>query len=207
MINASKRSAFLCIALLIPFIYLLANSKDYHPPLKLANSPFTFTETEITAHPGESVQICVDKAAGGLAVFGTTSIVVDAVGNTSPHLSDFAPVTLSFPFGMTQACFDLVVGNSTATEVYQLRIQGVEEYLKIKVESEGMTVGQCGVIPPLGYVAFDEAIAIDRFGNLYTPEMLAISPPVSTSTAFSGGGCGCEEFEAEEISLTLFEPF
>ncbi|WP_367390383.1 hypothetical protein [Lewinella sp. LCG006] len=175
MINASKRSLLLCIALLIPFIYLLANSTDYHPPLKPTNSPFTFTETEITAHPGETVQVCVDKAAGGL-VFGTTSIVVDAVGNTSPHLSGFAPVTLIFPSGVTRACFDLVVNSDEVTSEYRLVIHGTFEELIILVKERESLHGLCGVFPPHTAESDNgEVVFYDRFGNSYPQKKLQSS--------------------------------
>lgn len=167
MINASKRSLLLCIALLMPFIYLLSNSTDYHPPLKLVNSPFTFTETEITAHPGETVQICVDKIGGGLVVFGTTSIVVDAVGNTSPHLSGFAPVTLFFPAGMTQACFEVVLAPSELSNTYRLGISNTDQEMSIDIMANETEVFRCGVIVQTNSslsLVQNADIVYDRFG-------------------------------------------
>jgi hypothetical protein len=211
MINASKRSLLLCIALLMPFIYLLANSTDYHSPLKPTNSPFTFTETEITAHPSETVQVCVDKQAGGLVVFGTTSIVVDAIGNTSPHLSGFAPVTLAFPFGVTQACFDLSISNANEIGEYILRIQDSEEKTNINVvldpEQEKEQIAVCGVASPLGNIPEEEAFVVDRFGNSYSMEMIRIKQALDigdVTDSPSTDHCNCEEFD---ISLSLFQPF
>lgn len=164
--------AFL-VMLLVNSIWAAPPPAKHHPPFLLSTSPFIFSEAAISTQPGEVIQICVDKQ-GGLQTFNNT-IVVEVLGNKLPHLSNFSEQSLSFPWGTTQACFNLTVGSDQSSLAYTLGIRGSTEELEIDVIHK--VTGICGVITkPVNTPSPSSSAASvdfwDRFGNAYAYEEL-----------------------------------
>lgn len=202
MINAFSRSLIFYAIFLFSLYGLWAGTSTYHPPLLCSNSPYTFAESEITAVPGETVQICVDKLVGG-GEMGTTLATVEVVGSPNPHLSGFTSKTLYFPVGVTQACFDLTLSSENTSSTYELQIQGISESL-LTITVEAVLTGQCGVMPPIVDVPLDQAKVVDRFGNLYSSSMIKLPTTQSSLQETSGGGtCDCASVG---IDLEIFNP-
>ncbi len=94
-------------------------------------------------------------------------------------MSNFSGQSLSFPWGTTQACFNLTIGSDQSSLSYTLGIQGSTEELDITVDHH--VTGFCGVISnPVnaqspGSSSSSSAELLDRFGNSYTYEDLAIN--------------------------------
>ncbi|MEL7422850.1 MAG: T9SS type A sorting domain-containing protein [Bacteroidota bacterium] len=184
MINAFSRSYLFFTFILFSIYGLWATPSNHHPPLLWSNSPYSFTESAITAVPGETVQICVDKQLGGIEI-GTTLATVQAIGNTNPHLSGFTSETLYFPVGVTQACFDLTLQPDQESVDYQLTIHGSSEYQDIHVIYE-QQIAICGVVPSNGQtssVSGSSPAVQDRFGNYYT---------AADFNLLGGGGSSCD---------------
>ena len=169
MMNSQSCSIISFIVLLFSINSLWAEASHHYPPLLWNNSPYTFTQSEITAAPGDVIQICVDRQTSGIQL-GTTSVVVQIAGSSDPHLSNFPGKTLYFPFGVNQACFDLVLETTNSRSSYRLVIAESGDRMVLDVKPDG-NLGRCGAIPPTRIGHLSTGIAgEDHFGNPYSHE-------------------------------------
>ena len=127
---------------------------------------FKFMESEITAHYGEVVQICVERN-----VSLTTATIDLRLENPSGQEVGVGAQSLIFVVGATEACFDFVVPEQTPLGSYAYWIDGVEAE-PLKMVEEERSYGICGVFPSHQATGHDPSLySYDRFGNSYDTEI------------------------------------
>lgn len=153
---------------------------EIHPSLKIFTSPLTFNTPNVSAEPGDVVQVCVDKYSPPNSQTPPVTINVLPIGPTSPHLSGFSGQQLYFPVAATQACFNLTLGSDQSSQSYTLGIQGSTEEMEIDVVSSPIST-ICGTFPIsenniIGNFSPDSNFVYsDRFGNFYTESEVQFS--------------------------------
>ncbi len=156
---------------------------------------FAFVETEVSASPGEVVQVCLIRETSTNAFGKNSTQVVDA-GGDNDHSLFTGEINVTFLPGVDKACFDLPIKEHLTEANYELELLGSEEELLLNVESKELL---CGSIPKYTTVAAKDAAAMDRYGNYYSKEVIEIPEDLK-----SYSDCGCDELG---INLTNFEPF
>ncbi|MEL7221568.1 MAG: hypothetical protein AAGJ93_09635, partial [Bacteroidota bacterium] len=167
--------------LLFILLTAMASLNATPPPLESTTNDYTFTESEITTQPGETVQICVNKNINSLS----SLVRVLPVGEVVPHLSDLSSVTLYFPFLSTQQCFNLSIGTDESDGVYTLGayksqvelLNGTSEVMTVRVEATSHSHFICGAFTnnQVPLTEFDPSLVYDRFGNYYDHRDVAIN--------------------------------
>jgi nitrous oxidase accessory protein NosD len=198
-----------CVVAQLVFVLLLASTSLHAEErnLPFLKSEITFVESMVSASPGETVQICLNRdAQPSLFALESTTIVSNREKNTSLSFADEIKVT--FLPGANQACFDLFLPND-AEASYELGILETEEKVKLHVKNMEAKEGICGTIPQISSVALEDAVTIDAFGNYYSTSMVKIPTNlgidgVENKPVKFSENCGCDQLG---FNLTIFEPY
>jgi hypothetical protein len=130
-------------------------------------------------------------------------IVVGDGGNsllpyTAKRIVRFGP-------GVRTICYELGLPEEL-TSSYKLVILGTKASIKIDV-SKSKKVRMCGPVPITTPTPFEEAAAMDVFGNYYSEDAIRIPAKAVTVSSLNGinsSNCGCDQLGFE---LNLFEPY